>query len=121
MTFSASTMEQKSVPHDINSQQSFEALPLKLNGQRKIRVRTTESHPIQQSLGMNRPVEFTGGAFQNKTASKTMKTCIWQIIILVQEEILGPPPFIQSELVEEMPSQGDAADHHRRGQITTRS
>ena len=35
MAFSASTMERESVLHDINSQQSFEALPLKPNGQRK--------------------------------------------------------------------------------------
>ena len=34
-SFSASTMERESVLHDINSQQSFEALPLKPNGQRK--------------------------------------------------------------------------------------
>jgi hypothetical protein len=32
MTFFASTMEQESVLHDINSQQSFKALPLKPNG-----------------------------------------------------------------------------------------
>jgi hypothetical protein len=60
-------MERESVSHDINSQQSFEAPPLKPNGQRKIRVRTTESHPIQQSLGMNCPVEFAGEAFRNTT------------------------------------------------------
>ena len=35
MSFSASTMERESVLHDINSQQSFEALPLKPNDQRK--------------------------------------------------------------------------------------
>ena len=35
MSFSASTMERESVLHDINSQQSFEALPLKPNGQIK--------------------------------------------------------------------------------------
>jgi hypothetical protein len=32
MTFSASIMERESVLHDINRQQSFEALPLKPNG-----------------------------------------------------------------------------------------
>ena len=58
-------MERESVLHDINSQQSFEALPLKPNGQSKTWVRTTESHPIQQSPGMDRPIEFAGGAFQN--------------------------------------------------------
>jgi hypothetical protein len=26
-----------------------------------------ESYPVQQSLGMNRPMEFAGGAFQNTT------------------------------------------------------
>jgi hypothetical protein len=51
-------MERESIPHDGNSQQSFAALPLKPNGQRKTRVRTTESHPIQQSPGMNRLREF---------------------------------------------------------------
>ena len=35
MSFSASTMERESVLHGINSQQSFEALPLKPNGQIK--------------------------------------------------------------------------------------
>ena len=35
MSLSTSTMERKSVLHDINSQHSFEALPLKPNGQRK--------------------------------------------------------------------------------------
>jgi hypothetical protein len=56
-------MERESVSHDINSQQSFEALPLKSNGQRKTWVRMTESHLIQQSPGMNRLVEFVGRAF----------------------------------------------------------
>jgi hypothetical protein len=67
MTFSASIMERESVLHDINPQQSFEALPLKPNGQTKTQVRTTESHPIEPSLGMNRPVEFAGRAFRNTT------------------------------------------------------
>ena len=53
--------------HDINSQQNFEAFPLKPNGQSKTWVRTTESHPIQQSPGVNRPVEFAGGAFRNSS------------------------------------------------------
>nr|UBY07023.1 NBS-LRR disease resistance protein [Dasypyrum villosum] len=51
-------MERESIPHDGNSQQSFATLPLKPNGQRKTRVRTTESHLIQQSPGMNRLREF---------------------------------------------------------------
>jgi hypothetical protein len=67
MTFSASIMERESVLHDISCQQIFEVLPLKPNGQTKTWVRTTESHPIQQSLGMNRPVEFAGGALRNTT------------------------------------------------------
>jgi hypothetical protein len=46
MTFFAITMERESVLHDITSQQSFEALSLKQNGQRKIRMCTTESDPI---------------------------------------------------------------------------
>jgi hypothetical protein len=53
------------MPHDINSQQSFEALPLKPNGQSKTRVRTTESHPIQQSPDMNCLWEIADGAFRN--------------------------------------------------------
>jgi hypothetical protein len=48
------------MPHDINSQQSFKTFPLKPNGQRKIWVHMTETHPIQQSL-----VEYAGRAFQN--------------------------------------------------------
>jgi hypothetical protein len=60
-------MERESVPHDINIQQSFEVLPLKPNGQIKTRVRITEPHPIQQSPGLNRTVEFVGGAFWNTT------------------------------------------------------
>jgi hypothetical protein len=51
-------MEQESVIYDINSQQIFEALPLKPNSQRKTWVRMTEFHPIQQSPSMNCPVEF---------------------------------------------------------------
>jgi hypothetical protein len=51
--------------HDINSQQSFEALPLKPNGQRKTRVRTTESLLNQQSPGMMCPMELAGKAFRN--------------------------------------------------------
>jgi hypothetical protein len=35
MTFSASTLERESALHDINSQQSFEALHVKPNDQRK--------------------------------------------------------------------------------------
>jgi hypothetical protein len=46
MTFFAIIMERESVLHDITSQQSFEALSLKQNGQRKIRMCTTESHPM---------------------------------------------------------------------------
>jgi hypothetical protein len=53
------------MPHDINSQQSFDALPLKPNGQRKTWERTTEFHPIQRSPGINRLAEFTDGAFWN--------------------------------------------------------
>jgi hypothetical protein len=49
MTFSASTMKRESVLLDISTQQSFEALHVKPSGQRKTRMRTTESHPIQQS------------------------------------------------------------------------
>jgi hypothetical protein len=67
MTFSTSTMKQESVLHDINSQRSFEVLPLKPNGQRKTWVRTTESHPIQHSPGMNRLVEFASRASENMT------------------------------------------------------
>jgi hypothetical protein len=39
------------------------------------------------------------------TAARMMKTCIWQIIILVREEILGSTPFIQVELVMEITNQ----------------
>jgi hypothetical protein len=60
-------MEQEIVSYDGNSQQSFAALPLKPNGQIKIRVHPTESHPIQQSPGMTRLMEFIGGAFRNTT------------------------------------------------------
>jgi hypothetical protein len=35
----------------------------KPNGQRKTQVPTTESHRIQQSPGMNHPVEFASEAF----------------------------------------------------------
>jgi hypothetical protein len=58
---------------------------------------------------------------QHDTAAKTMKTCIQHNIILMREEILGPPPFIQVELVEEMIAQGDIADRYWHGQTTTRS
>jgi hypothetical protein len=60
-------MERENELHDGNSQQSFAALPLKPNVQRKTRVRTVESHPIQQSLGKNRPMESAGEAFRNTT------------------------------------------------------
>jgi hypothetical protein len=56
-------MERESMPRHIKSQQSFELLPLKSKGQRKTQVGTIESHLIQQSLDMNRPLEFIGGAF----------------------------------------------------------
>jgi hypothetical protein len=42
MTFSSSTMRKKQL-YDINSQQSFEALHLKPNGQIKTWVHTTET------------------------------------------------------------------------------
>jgi hypothetical protein len=60
-------MEQESVPADGNSQQYFASLPLDPNGQRKMWMRTTESHMIQQSPGMNRHVEFAGRALWNTT------------------------------------------------------
>jgi hypothetical protein len=65
MTFSANTMERERVPHDINSHHSFEALPLKPNSQRNIWVCMTESHPIQQFAGINRPVEFADETFRH--------------------------------------------------------
>jgi hypothetical protein len=46
------TMEQEITSHGGNSQWIFATLPLKLNGQIKIWVHPTESHPIQQSPGM---------------------------------------------------------------------
>jgi hypothetical protein len=55
------------VLNDGNNQQSFAALAQKANGQRKTWVRTTESHPIQQSSGMNLPMKFADGAFRNMT------------------------------------------------------
>jgi hypothetical protein len=45
-------MKREITSHDGNSQQSFATLPLKPNGQIKIWVRPTESHPIQQSPSM---------------------------------------------------------------------
>jgi hypothetical protein len=60
-------MEQESELRGINSQQSFEALSLKLNGQIKTWMRMTEYHPIHQSPGIGRPVKFIGGAFENTT------------------------------------------------------
>jgi hypothetical protein len=54
-------MYREHAPHDINSQQSFEALTLKPNDQGKTRVRTTESLLNQQTLGMMRPVELASG------------------------------------------------------------
>jgi hypothetical protein len=62
-----SPLNKKIVPHDGNSQQSFAVLPLKPNGQIKTWVHTIEFHPIQQSLGMSRIIEFAGGAFRNTT------------------------------------------------------
>jgi hypothetical protein len=59
--------QNENVLHDINSQQSFETLPLKPNGQTKAHVHMTEYHLIQQSPGMRRSAEFTGGAFRNTT------------------------------------------------------
>jgi hypothetical protein len=53
------------MPHDINSQQSFDALPLKPNGQRKTWERMTKFHLIQRSSGIKRLAEFTNGAFWN--------------------------------------------------------
>jgi hypothetical protein len=53
--------------HGGNSKQSFAMLHLKPNGQEKTWVCMTEFHPIQQSLGNTRPVEFIGGAFQSLT------------------------------------------------------
>jgi hypothetical protein len=58
-------MEREIMSHDGNSQQSFAALSLKPNGQIKTWVRPTESHQIQQSLGMMCPVEFADGGFRN--------------------------------------------------------
>jgi hypothetical protein len=51
--------------HDINSQQSFDALPLTPTVREKTWVRTLESHPIRQSSSMNRLADFVGGAFRN--------------------------------------------------------
>jgi hypothetical protein len=60
-------MEREIVPQDGNRKQSFATLPLKPNGQIKIRGPPTKSYLIQQSLGMTRPVEFAGRAFRNTT------------------------------------------------------
>jgi hypothetical protein len=58
-------MEGEIAPHDGNNQQIFATLPLKLNGQIKIRLHTAECHSIQQSPSMKRLVEFACGAFWN--------------------------------------------------------
>jgi hypothetical protein len=60
-------MEREIMSYDGNSQQSFTTLSLKPNGRIKTWVRPIESHPIQQSPGMTRPVEFIGEDFQNTT------------------------------------------------------
>jgi hypothetical protein len=53
------------MPQDINSHQSFEALPLKPNGQGKTWVRMTKSIPNQQTPGVMLLVELASGAFRN--------------------------------------------------------
>lgn len=58
------------MPHDINGQQSFEALSLKPNGQSKTQVRTTESHPIQQSPGVNRPWKIAAAPPETRHSSQ---------------------------------------------------
>jgi hypothetical protein len=55
------------MPHDINIQQSFEALPPKPTGQGKTWVRMTESLLNHQTPGMMRLVELASGAFRNMT------------------------------------------------------
>jgi hypothetical protein len=55
------------MPHDINSQQSFETLSLKPNGQNKTWVATTESLPNQPTPSMTRLMELASGAFRNTT------------------------------------------------------
>jgi hypothetical protein len=99
-------MERESIPHDGNSQQSFAALPLKPNGQRKTWVRTTESQPIQQSPGMNRPVEFAGGAFRNTTRQPDR----WADPHLGANWNPRTTTFIQAELVAPTPPAGTLLD-----------
>jgi hypothetical protein len=75
-------MERQSMIHNSNNQQSFSALSIKPNGHRKTQARPMESHLIQQSSNINRPIEFTGGAFRNTTLQPDLGTRIRQIIIL---------------------------------------
>ena len=89
--------------HDINSQQSFETLPLKPNGQSKTWVRTTESHPIQQSPGMNRPVEFAGGAFRNSSLQPNQREHASSRSSSSRGRNLGPPPLYQQNQLAPTP------------------
>jgi hypothetical protein len=66
MTFSLAPWKENEL-HDINSQQSFEALPLKPNGQIKNMGAHDRNHPIQQSSGIYRSMNFAGRAFRNPT------------------------------------------------------
>jgi hypothetical protein len=60
--------------HDINSQQSFEALPLKPNGQSNTRVCTTKSHPIRKTPGMKHPVERRWSLPEHATFGRSIGT-----------------------------------------------
>jgi hypothetical protein len=103
-------MEQESVPADGNSQQYFASLPLDPNGQRKMWMRTTESHMIQQSPGMNRHVEFAGRALWNTTLQLGHRDMHPKDCQLGASWNPRTATFIQAELVAPTPPVGTLLD-----------
>ena len=60
------------------------------------RVRTIEYHPIQQSPGTSRPVEFAGGAFRNTTVQPDQWDQHPVDHHLAANKDQGPPPLFLS-------------------------
>jgi hypothetical protein len=79
--------------HHINSQQSFEALPLKPNGQIKNMGAPDQKHPIQQSLGIDRRMNFAGGTFRNTTIQPVRWEEASERSSLGARETLGQSPL----------------------------
>jgi len=98
------------MPHDINSQQSFEAFPLNPNGQSK-NMGAHDRIPPDPAISRHMHiVEFAGGAFRNTTLQPDQWRQTSSGSSSWREINPRTTPFIQPELAAPSPPAGDRGE-----------